>query len=245
MEMDERAMIDLHAAPLFLALPVCFAGGLGLGFAYFHALRLTANLIVRGGHPVLGLALTIRSARLSVRRALSRGACGRSRPSGCAGRHSLRQDADAPPDRRRRRMNSPLESVILFQLGPLAITQAIVTTWAIMVVLVFGGFLLTRRLALAPTGRQAALELMVTNLDTQIRETTGAKPAPYRGFIGTLFLFILVANWSSLAPGLDPPTAQLETDAALALLVFLSVIWFGVRGGGLAAISNPSPRPIR
>jgi hypothetical protein len=59
MEMDERAMIDLHAAPLFLALPACFAGGLGLGFAYFHALRLTANLIVRSGHPVLGLALTI------------------------------------------------------------------------------------------------------------------------------------------------------------------------------------------
>jgi F-type H+-transporting ATPase subunit a len=46
-------------------------------------------------------------------------------------------------------------------------------------------------------------------------------------------------------PGVDPPTAQLETDAALAVLVFLSVIWFGVRSGGLAAISNPSPRPIR
>jgi F-type H+-transporting ATPase subunit a len=143
-------------------------------------------------------------------------------------------------------MNSPLESVILFQLGPLAITQAIVTTWAIMVVLVFGGFLLTRRLALVPTGRQAALELLVTTLDTQIRETTGAKPAPYRGFIGTLFLFILVANWSSLAPGLDPPTAQLETDAALALLVFLSVIWFGVRGGGVGGYlkSFAAPNPV-
>jgi F-type H+-transporting ATPase subunit a len=115
-----------------------------------------------------------------------------------------------------------------------------------MLVLVFGGFLLTRRLALAPTGRQAALELMVATLDTQIRETTGAKPAPYRGFIGTLFLFILVANWSSLVPGLDPPTAQLETDAALALLVFLSVIWFGVRGGGVGGYlkSFAAPNPV-
>jgi hypothetical protein len=44
-------------------------------------------------------------------------------------------------------------------------------------------------------------------------------------------VFILVANWSSLVPGIEPPTARLETDAALPLLVFLSVIWFGMRGG--------------
>jgi F-type H+-transporting ATPase subunit a len=37
-------------------------------------------------------------------------------------------------------MNSPLDSTALFQLGPIAITQAIVTTWAIMVVLVSGRF---------------------------------------------------------------------------------------------------------
>jgi F-type H+-transporting ATPase subunit a len=80
----------------------------------------------------------------------------------------------------------------------------------------------TRRLDLRPSRRQAALELLVATLDTQITETTGAQPAPYRGFIGTLFMFILVANWSSLIPGIDPPTARIETDAGLALVVFLS-----------------------
>ena len=130
-------------------------------------------------------------------------------------------------------MNSPLDSIALFQIGPAPITQAIVTTWVIMVVLVLGAYLLTRRLALIPGKRQTALELIVSTVDTQIRETTGAAPGPYRGFIGTLFVFILVANWSSLVPGIDPPTAQLETDAALAVLVFFSVIWFGVRGGGV------------
>lgn len=130
-------------------------------------------------------------------------------------------------------MNSPLDSIALFQIGPVPITQAIVTTWVIMVVLVLGAYLLTRRLALIPGKRQTALELIVSTVDTQIRETTGAAPGPYRGFIGTLFVFILLANWSSLVPGIDPPTAQLETDAALAVLVFFSVIWFGVRGGGV------------
>ena len=143
-------------------------------------------------------------------------------------------------------MNSPLSSIVLFTIGPVPITQAVVTTWAIMAVLVLGGVLLTRRLALVPGKRQAALELIVAALDTQIVETTGAKPAPYRGFIGTLFLFILVANWSSLIPGVAPPTAQLETDAALAALVFLSVIWFGVRSGGLRGYlkSFAAPNPV-
>lgn len=130
-------------------------------------------------------------------------------------------------------MNSPLESIVLFQLGPIPITQAVITTWAIMALLVSGAFALTRQLSLKPTRRQAAIELVVATLDTQIEETTSAKPAPYRSFIGTLFLFILVANWSSLLPGLEPPTANLETDGALAILVFLSVIWFGVRAGGV------------
>lgn len=143
-------------------------------------------------------------------------------------------------------MNSPLSSLTLFQLGPFAITQAIVTTWAIMAVLVVGAFALTRRLDHTPTRRQAALELIVTTIDSQIRDTTGANPAPYRGFIGTLFLFILVANWSSLIPGVEPPTAKLETDAALAILVFLSVIWFGISAGGVGGWlkSFAAPNPV-
>jgi F-type H+-transporting ATPase subunit a len=143
-------------------------------------------------------------------------------------------------------MNSPLDSTALFQLGPVPITQAIVTTWAIMVMLVVGAFFLTRRLDLRPTRRQAALELMVATLDTQISETTGAAPAPYRGFIGTLFVFILVANWSSLVPGIEPPTARLETDGGLAILVFLSVIWFGIRQGGVGGWlkSFAAPNPV-
>lgn len=147
-------------------------------------------------------------------------------------------------------MTSPLASVTLAQWGPFAITQAIVTTWAIMVVLVIAAFALTRKLQLTPSRRQAALELIVATLDTQIRDTSGANPAPYRGFIGSLFLFILAANWCALIPGVEPPTAKLETDAALALLVFLSVIWFGLRGGGVKgylrsfAVPNPVMIPL-
>lgn len=67
LEVDERTMIDLSALPLPLTLTVCFLGGLMLGYAYFRAIRVTANLIVSQGPPLLGLALTFgRLALLSA-----------------------------------------------------------------------------------------------------------------------------------------------------------------------------------
>jgi F-type H+-transporting ATPase subunit a len=142
-------------------------------------------------------------------------------------------------------MTSPLTSVALFHLGPAPITAGVAATWAIMAALVLGGRLIARRLSLVPSATQAFFELIVDIVDDQIRDTMQVEPAPYRAFIGTLFAFIFVANWSSLVPGVEPPTAHLETDAALALLVFLAVIWFGVRAGGvrgyLATFASPSP----
>jgi F-type H+-transporting ATPase subunit a len=142
-------------------------------------------------------------------------------------------------------MISPLTSVVLFQIGPVPITETVVATWAIMAVLVAGSLLVTRRLSLVPSATQAAFELIVDTVDGQIRDTMRVEPGPYRAFIGTLFTFIFVANWSSLIPGVQPPTAHIETDAALALLVFVAVIWFGVRAGGargyLATFALPNP----
>jgi F-type H+-transporting ATPase subunit a len=142
-------------------------------------------------------------------------------------------------------MNSPLASEALFHLGPVPITEPVLATWAIMAAMVLGGILVTRRLSLVPSTLQAAFELIVDTVDGQIRDTMRVEPAPYRAFIGTLFAYIFVANWSTLVPGVEPPTAHIETDAALALLVFVAVIWFGVRAGGvggyLATFASPSP----
>jgi F-type H+-transporting ATPase subunit a len=147
-------------------------------------------------------------------------------------------------------MDSPLRSLPLFMVGPVPIMSAVVVTWAIMAVLVLGAALLTRRLTLVPSKAQAAAELLVGTVDSQIHDVTGAAPAPYRAFIGTLFVFILIANWASLIPGVTPPTAMMETPAALAALVFLSIVHFGVRGGGVGgflrgfALPNPAMIPL-
>ena len=141
-------------------------------------------------------------------------------------------------------MISPLTSTPLFYIGPAPVTEAVVATWAIMAILVGGSAVIRQRLSLRPSKVQAVCELVVATVDSQIRDTMQLEPGPYRAFIGTLFAFIFVANWSSLVPGVQPPTAHLETDAALALLVFLAIIWFGIRAGGvrgyLATFATPS-----
>jgi hypothetical protein len=57
--MDERAMTDPSTLPLIVLLPICFLGGLFIGYGYFRALRETARLLVNGGEPLRALALTL------------------------------------------------------------------------------------------------------------------------------------------------------------------------------------------
>ncbi len=84
-----------------------------------------------------------------------------------------------------------------------------------------------------PSKAQTVLELLVGAIDDQIRATMQVEPGPYRALIGTIFIFILAANWSSLIPGVEAPTAHLETDAAWGALVFCATISYGVRALGL------------
>jgi F-type H+-transporting ATPase subunit a len=141
-------------------------------------------------------------------------------------------------------MDSPLALGVIFRVGPVAVTTPVVATWGIMLLLAGGSWLLTRRLSLHPSRRQAALEVVVEAIEAQIRDTMRVDPAPYVPLIGTLFLFIFTANWSSLVPGVEPPTAHLETDAALALIVFFAVVYFGILSRGFrgyaATFAEPS-----
>ena len=68
-------------------------------------------------------------------------------------------------------------------------------------------------------------------------------PARFRPLIGTIFFYILAANWSSLIPGVKPPTAHIETDAALAAIVFFAGIYYGVRAQGIGGYLMSFTRP--
>jgi F-type H+-transporting ATPase subunit a len=141
-------------------------------------------------------------------------------------------------------IRSPLETHVLFHIGPAPVTAPVVTTWGLMVLLAGGSWLLARRTSLRPGRVQALAELVIEGVSGQVRETIGGDPAPYLPLIATLFLFILTANWSALIPGVEPPTAHIETDAALALVVLAAAIWFGVRQLGVGGYLKSFTRPV-
>lgn len=123
------------------------------------------------------------------------------------------------------------DTIIVFEIGPLAINATIVNTWIVMAILVVGSWLVTRNLSPDDSTRsrwQNLLETLVETIAGQIREITQQPPRPYLAFVGTLFLFISVSNLISIVPGLRSPTGSLSTTSALALCVFLAVPYFGI-----------------
>jgi F-type H+-transporting ATPase subunit a len=126
-----------------------------------------------------------------------------------------------------------MENPVLFHLGPLAISDAVITTWVIMAVLAVFSLLVTRRLQLQPGRMQTALEGGLGAIEGTIRAVLPEQVDKVLPFLATLWLFLVVANLSGVIPGVHAPTAQLSTTAALAILVFISVHWFGIRNEGL------------
>jgi F-type H+-transporting ATPase subunit a len=122
------------------------------------------------------------------------------------------------------------DQLILWQYGFVKLNATIVTTWALMLLLTVGARLITRRLTsdVSTSRWQAALEILVTGIDDQIKEVGLTVPEHYLAFIGTLFVFIASANLFTIIPGYEPPTGSLSTTAALATCVFVAVPLFGI-----------------
>ena len=139
--------------------------------------------------------------------------------------------------------HSPFDLPVVFNVGPVPVTRPVVITWGIMAVLMIGSRLLTRRLRVNPGRVQTALELLVTTIESQIGEVIPDVGGGYVWLLGTMFLFLVFANVSGLVPGIQAPTAHIETPAALAAVVFLSVHVAGVSRHGLLGYLREFARP--
>lgn len=139
--------------------------------------------------------------------------------------------------------HSPFDLPVVFQLGPIPVTKPVVITWGLMAVLALGSRLLTTRLRVRAGRAQIALELLVTTIDDQIGEVIPDRGRGYLPLLGTMFLFLVLANVSGIVPGLQAPTAHLETPAALAVVVFLSVQMAGLRRHGVLGYLKEFAKP--
>jgi len=142
--------------------------------------------------------------------------------------------------------NEGFVASVVLQVGPLQITATVVTTWAIMAVIALLGWLVSHHLRLEPGRMQTVAEAVVGAMEDAIGAVAPEQARQLLPFIGTLWLFLVVANLSGLIPGVHSPTRDLSTTFALAILVFLAVHWYGIRTHGIRGYLRHylSPSPI-
>lgn len=127
------------------------------------------------------------------------------------------------------------DNIIYWQSGAIILNATILFTWVVMAFLVIVSWLVTRNLS--PKQKisrwQSLLEIIVEGIANQIHEVSQQEAKKYISFIGSLFLFIAVANTLAIVPGYQPPTGSLSTTTALALCVFVAVPLFGIMKRGV------------
>jgi F-type H+-transporting ATPase subunit a len=137
------------------------------------------------------------------------------------------------------------DELVIWRHGFFVLNSTIVTTWALMLVMVVGAKLITRKIKVEGviSRWQGVLEIVVTSIQKQIEDVGLRHPKKYLSFIGTLFVFIAFANLCTILPWYDPPTGSLSTTAALAICVFVAVPIFGIAQQGLGGYLRSYVQP--
>jgi F-type H+-transporting ATPase subunit a len=134
---------------------------------------------------------------------------------------------------------------VVFTIAGLPITATVVATWGMVVALSILGIVGGRRVSERPGRWQAAVEWGLRSIDGALNEMAGGQTTRYVPLVATLGLFILVANTMSVIPFVEAPTADINTPAALAIIVFVSTHFYGIRELGarayLANFLKPTP----
>ncbi len=134
---------------------------------------------------------------------------------------------------------------VVFTVGPLEVTSTVINTWAMMLLLGVGAYLIGRNLKLRPGLVQNMLEWIVEAIERLIREMVGVEDTSiFLPLVGTLAFFIGTANLIGLLPGLKSPTPDINTPLAMALVVLFSVPYFGIRTRGLWGYLKHYVEPI-
>lgn len=110
--------------------------------------------------------------------------------------------------------------------GRVVITNTVTSTWAMIAVIMGVAWYLYRSY---PT----ALELLMDFLTDLVADVVGEETAQlYMPFLGALAIFIAFANIIGVVPGFVSPTSDVNTPAALAIVVFFAVHYFGINVKG-------------
>lgn len=126
---------------------------------------------------------------------------------------------------------------VVFTIYGVPIRDTVISTWVLMVLTVTVLYLLKRR-------SSPVLDTLVEFLLDNVSSVMGRPGTPYLPLLGSLAVFIAIANTLGAIPILQAPTRDLDTPVALALVVFFSVHYFGIRERGLLPYLKGLADPI-
>lgn len=139
---------------------------------------------------------------------------------------------------------------LYWEIGNLKIHgQVMLTSWFVIGLLVIASLAATRNVQRVPSGMQNFMEYALEFIRDLAKNAMGEKEyRPWVPFVGTLFLFIFVSNWSgALVPWkiihlpageLAAPTSDINTTVALALLTSLAYFYAGLKKLGLGYFAH-------
>ena len=121
----------------------------------------------------------------------------------------------------------------VFQIFGIPIRDTVLHTWILMGAFILLAYLFNRYSRFRPRAWQMLIEAVVEFALNLIEDMIGAHAERYLPIIGTLIIFIATASMLGIFPTLGSPTRDINTTFALAVVVFFSVHYYGIRELGL------------
>ena len=140
------------------------------------------------------------------------------------------------------RILATIENVPVF--GSVQITQTLTASWLVM--LIISGLLIWLGSGLKVSGisrKQAVAEMAYTSLVNFVRGNMGTGFDHYIPLVGTIFITSVISNLISLL-GIWSPTADLMTELAWALVVFVLITYHKIKSSGIVAYMKSFLDPI-
>ena len=95
----------------------------------------------------------------------------------------------------------PAEPVFTLPAIGFAVTNTLLATWLTMLLLIVGSILVTRNLSIVPGGLQNLVEWGVGVLMGLTESVAGERGRKFFPLVATIFIFLLISNWTGLLPG--------------------------------------------
>jgi F-type H+-transporting ATPase subunit a len=114
----------------------------------------------------------------------------------------------------------------------------VIYAWVVIALIVGLGALAAKGVSMIPTKAQNVSELIVSGMEEFMVDITGEEGRWLFPLAGTVFLYVFIGNLIGLVPGFFPPTANLNTTASIALVVFTFTHVIGIKYHGAKYIKH-------